>query len=224
MARGWEADRSLRLASGAASGVFEGLIDVISIPLWRTKGVQLRLSRKARRNTTRLHKGTVGLFIAMLLSGCASGPKMELTTNGIPPERGAGILVADDATALNADVLQIVSQRLGELGFVEKAGLEMRISATDRAATVGAYVADDPTSGSANRVWLYQPNTRNKREKIRSVTLTLTDKASGRETYRVVIAERYRASPDAQWKSRLVRLALDRLSSEGLNLAPNSPG
>jgi hypothetical protein len=113
---------------------------------------------------------------------------------------------------------------LGELGFVEKADLEMRISATDRAATMGAYVADGATSGSMERVWLYKPHPRSKRERTHSVTLTLTDKASGRETYRVVVAEGYRTSPDAQWKARLVRLALDRLSSEGSDLAPNSPG
>lgn len=181
-------------------------------------------SRNALGNKARFHKGMVALFTAMLLSGCAAGPKMAFTTNGIPPVRGVGILIADDGAALDADVLQMVSQRLGELGFVQKSGLEMRISATDRPATLGAYVADDLASDSTERVWLYEPHSKSKRAKTRSVTLTLTDKASGQETYRVAVAESYRTAPDTQWRVRLVGLALDRMSSERTNLAPNSPG
>jgi len=48
---------------------------------------------------------------ASLLRAAGSGvakaaeAKMELITNGIPPDRSVGILVAKDATALNVDVL-----------------------------------------------------------------------------------------------------------------------
>jgi hypothetical protein len=149
-----------------------------------------RMSKSSRKASRR------PLWVAALLpamatvTGCAHAPAPQIVQSGALPPGGASYALVETDGAKPASGAAI-AQCLGNRGMTvsDAPAYLAQISESDRPGKAVAYPADPKPEKGQEPQWL--PGSAPGRGTIRSLALTLTDAATGREVYRVTASERH---------------------------------
>lgn len=151
---------------------------------------------------------------ALALAACASAPKPVVVSSGALPEAGTYQI----AEASSADELTgLVSARLEARGLraAQEPRYLVQIGSFARPAAVGLFVPD------ANEKQWHRSPIGNRRGAVRGVIVSLTDKGSGREVYRVTAEEEGRERKAQAGFSRLVEAAFGSPSGKQARTKPH---
>jgi|GEM_PF-1670561 len=132
------------------------------------------------------------LSATLLLACCASPQTMDVANAGrLPKPGGHNLQVSSSA---DGPLTDRVLAALTSQGFkvAEPADYFVQIASSDIPGKTGLFLPDTGVDASGNRTWLTAPS-RSKGIQTRSITITLTDIATGKEVYRAFGDERYRA-------------------------------
>ncbi len=147
--------------------------------------------------------------LTMALAGCASTPPLTVDTHGTLPS--PAILERPDgrtpATALEQDILT----QLAAKGFTsaEHGAVLVQVTSALTTGKTGLFVPED-NHGAAPR-WLVAPSA-SRSVDMRVVTVTLSDRTTGKELYRVVATEpRRKGKP--QTDERITQAILARFDT-----------
>lgn len=146
-----------------------------------------------------------------VLAGCVSRPNIAVTQSGtLPPARQ--FVLSGEANMENASRPEILAG-LAEKGFTASpdGALLLQWSDSVRSGKTGLFLPDLPADDGGQPKWLSSPGT-SKSAKIRRVVVSFTDRASGREVYRVTGTEKFRASAK-RVGDPLMQAVLERLAA-----------
>lgn len=125
-----------------------------------------------------------------VLAGCAPRPNIAVTHIGALPSAREFVLGGEaDTNSAPPGILA----GLAEKGFTPSAdgALLLQVSDSARSAKTGLFLPDIPENAGGQPTWLSSPGT-SKSAKIRRMVISFTDRASGREVYRVTGTEKFR--------------------------------
>lgn len=157
------------------------------------------------------------LSAALLVSGCASPPGIDVAGTGRLPNPPGHMLQLSGSgdPVLTERIMTALTAR----GFkvADPADYLVQIVGSDIPGKAGLYLPEALPDASGQRAWLAPPSRR-KALQTRRITVTLTDVDSGSEVYRASAYERYREGK-SEGSDALIDAVVGQISEQAISPA-----